>query len=206
MAEKLNSEFNYRYLTEGHTVWAKIKNLKSFLEGRERALFLEKAHNFRREAKLAEIDHLQSVGAAKHVILTAQAELAEMDSMEPAAREGFELTRKEIEILKRILAELYERAEPTRVMGYSDEEMFELNAANEFTVMIGKEIAAEIIANGRPSPAKLGNAMSNPYTFAALQKAGLIPPEANMIEGNVDPQNIELKVVPVLISNDTSGK
>lgn len=201
MAEKLNSEFNYRYLTEGHTIWAKIKNLKGFLEGRERALVLEKAHELRREAKLAEIEHLQQVGAARHLVLTAQAELVEMDSMEPAARHGFELTRQEIAIIKRLLAELYEKAEPTRVPGYSDEDMFELNAPNEFTVMIGKEIAAEIIANGRPSPAKLGNAMSNPHTFAALQKAGLIPLEANMLEGNVDPNHIELKAVSVLLSD-----
>jgi len=44
-------------------------------------------------------------------------------------------------------------AEPTRIESYSDEEMFEANAANEFTVNIGREIQAEMIANGRPSPA-----------------------------------------------------
>ena len=42
------------------------------------------------------------------------------------------------------------------------------------TVAIGKEIQAEMIANGRPSPAKIRNAMSNPYTWNALKKIGLV--------------------------------
>jgi hypothetical protein len=48
--------------------------------------------------------------------------------------------------------------------------MFEANAANEFTAMIGKEIYAEMIANGRPSPAKIRNAMSSPQTWKTLQE------------------------------------
>jgi hypothetical protein len=71
--------------------------------------------------------------------------------------------------------------------------MFEVNAANEFTAMIGKEIYAEMVANGRPSPAKVRNAMSNPYTLTALKQAGLLPSEMQFIEGSVDPQKIELK-------------
>ena len=78
--------------------------------------------------------------------------------------------------------------------------MWEANAANEFTVTIGKEIQAEIIAVGRPSPAKLRNAMSNPYTFHALQQVGLIPQEAVMLEGNADPSKIELRPSPSMIS------
>jgi hypothetical protein len=75
------------------------------------------------------------------------------------------LNKKEIKILEKLLEELYVIAEPTRIEGYSDEDMYEANAANEFTVNIGREIQAEMIANGRPSPAKLRNAMSNPFTL-----------------------------------------
>ena len=50
-----------------------------------------------------------------------------------------------------------------------------------------------MIANGRPSPAKLRNAMSNPYTWNALKKVGLIPNETKILEGNINPQlKIEL--------------
>jgi hypothetical protein len=128
----------------------------------------------------------------------------ELESFTPAQTQSFELNRQEIKILEKLLAELFEIAEPTRLRHddgtpYTDEEMFEANAANEFTVMIGKEIQAEIIANGRPSPAKLKNAMSNPHTFHALQQIGLIPPEAILLEGNADPLKIELRKSPSMI-------
>jgi hypothetical protein len=51
-----------------------------------------------------------------------------------------------------------------------------------------------MIANGRPSAAKLRNAMSNPYTWNALKSVGLIPKETKMLEGNIDPLQITLKV------------
>ena len=107
--------------------------------------------------------------------------------------EAYELNRQEIKILEKLLAELYEIAEPTRILGYTDEEMFEENAANEFTVMIGREIQAEIISQGRPSPAKIRNAMSNPHTWNALKQVGLIPLETVLLVGNTDPRIIELK-------------
>jgi hypothetical protein len=59
--------------------------------------------------------------------------------------------------------------------------MFESNANHEFTVTIGREIQAEIIANGRPSPAKLLNAMSNPQTLEILKINGLVPKETVLL-------------------------
>jgi len=41
MAQKFNTEFNYRYQVIGCTPWEKIKTLKGFLEGRIRAQALE---------------------------------------------------------------------------------------------------------------------------------------------------------------------
>ena len=59
--------------------------------------------------------------------------------------------------------------------------MFEANANYEFTVTIGREIQAEILVNGRPSPAKLLNAMSNPQTLQMLQGIGFVPKEAVLL-------------------------
>ena len=199
MASKLNSEFNYRYQVNGETVWEKIKILKGFLEGRIRAAVLEEVSELKYQAKLAELQNLKNIGALPHVILNLRAEILEWESGFPAQIEAFELNREEIKMLKRVLAECFEIAEPTRIKHedgtpYSDEEMFEANAANEFTVMIGKEIHAEIIATGRPSPAKLRNAMSNPHTWAALQQIGLIPKNSQVLIGSVDPLKIEFTV------------
>jgi hypothetical protein len=54
-------------------------------------------------------------------------------------------------------------------------------------VNIGKEIQAEMIANGRPSAAKIGNAMSNPHTWNALKSIGLVPQGTKILQGNTDP-------------------
>ena len=197
MASKFNSEFNYRFQVVGNTPWEKIKTLQGFLEGRIRAAELEEVNNLKNQAKVAKLKHLQNGGQGlEHEILELKAEILEAKSHEATAKEAFELNKKEIEILKKLLKELYVIAEPTRIPGYSDEEMWEANQANEFTVNIGREIQAEMLANGRPSPAKLRNAMSNPHTWNALKQIGLIPKQTKILEGNINPQlKIELKGV-----------
>ena len=189
MASKLNTEFNYRYQVIGDTPWEKIKTLKGFLEGRVRAAVLEEVGNLKNQAKVSKLKHLQNGGGLEHEILELKAEILESESHQVTAKEAYELNKKEIEILEKLLKELYVIAEPTRIQGFSDEDMFEANAANEFTVNIGREIQAEMIANGRPSPAKLRNAMSNPYTWNALKDIGLIPKETKILEGNINPKD-----------------
>jgi len=196
MASKLNTEFNYRYQVIGDTPWEKIKTLKGFLEGRIRAAALEEVGNLKDQAKVAKLKHLEENGGLQHEILELKAEILEAESHQPAAKEAFELNQKEIKILEKLLEELYVIAEPTRIPGYSDEDMYEANAANEFTVNIGREIQAEMIANGRPSPAKLKNAMSNPFTWNALKDIGLIPKETKILVGNINPSD-KIKLIGV---------
>ena len=189
MASKFNSEFNYRYQVIGDTPWEKIKTLQGFLEGRVRAAALEEVGDLKNQAKVSKLKHLQNGGnGLEHEILELKAEILEAKSHKATAKEAYELNTKEIEILKGLLDELYVIAEPTRIPGYSDEEMWEANQANEFTVSIGREIQAEMICNGRPSPAKLKNAMSNPHTWNALKQIGLIPKETKILEGNINPK------------------
>jgi len=197
MASKFNSEFNYRYQVIGDTPWEKIKTLQGFLEGRIRAAALEEVSLLKKQAKIAKLKHLENGGnGLEHEILELKAEILESKSHQATEKEAFELNRKEIETLKKLLEELYVIAEPTRIPGYSDEEMWEANQANEFTVNIGREIQAEMIANGRPSPAKLKNAMSNPYTWNALKDIGLVPKETKILVGNINP-NDKIKLIGV---------
>jgi len=208
MASNLNSEFNYRYQVNGETPWEKLKHLQNFLEGRKRAAALEEVADLKRQAKHAELQSLKDNNALPHLILNMRAEIIEMESVQEDQRHNFDLNRKELQILYKLIDELYVIVEPTRQKHkdgtpYTDDEMFEANAANEFTVMIGKEIQAEIVATGRPSPAKLRNAMSNPYTFHALQQVGFIPKEMVLLEGNADPLKIELRQSPSMIQLTT---
>jgi len=186
MAAKFNTEFNYRYQVIGNTPWEKIKTLQGFLEGRVRAAALQEVGNLQLQAKIAKLKHLQKTGL-EHEVLELKAEILETESFQQTEEDCYKLNHDEIKILNKLLKELYVIAEPTRIKGYTDEEMFEANAANEFTVTIGREIQAEMIANGRPSPAKIGNAMSNPYTWNALKNIGLIPKDTKILEGNVNP-------------------
>jgi hypothetical protein len=187
MASNLNSEFNYRYQVIGNTPWEKIKTLQGFLVGRRRAAVLEQVADLKYQAKLAELKHLKTVPALPHILLNLQAEIIELESHLADQAHAFELNRKEIKILERLMTELYAEVEPTRLqhpdgVAYTDDEMFEANANYEFTVTVGREIQSEIIALGRPSPAKLLNAMSNPQTMAALKQIGLVPQETQMLE------------------------
>ena len=197
MAQKLNTEFNYRYQVIGDTPWERIKTLKGFLEGRIRALALEEVDKLKHQAQLSKLNYLKNGGEGlEHEILELKAEILEADSHQGSLDEAFELTQDEIKILKKLIKELYVIAEPTRIKGYTDEQMFEANAANEFTVNMGREIQSEMIANGRPSAARIRNAMSNPHTWNALKQVGLIPNKTKILEGNINPQlKIELKGV-----------
>jgi hypothetical protein len=196
---KLNNEFNYRYQVIGETVWEKIKTLQGFLDGRKRAAVLETVSDLKTKAKYEELKHLKSIDALPHVILEMEADIIEMESFFEESKRNFEQNKDEIKILEKLLKECYELAEPTRLKykdgtSYSDEEMFEVNAANEFTVLLAREMQAEVIANGRPSAAKIKNAMSNPLTWTALKNIGLIPKETPLIASNIDPTTIQLNL------------
>ena len=185
MPSKFNSEFNYKYQVVGNTPWEKIKILKGFLEGRERAIALEEGAHLQHDSLVAEMAYLKTTGAPEHEQMRLQAKIVESASHMVTIDEAYELNRQEIEILKRLLAECYEMAEPTRIEGYTDEEMFEVNAAHEFAVTTMREMQSEIIANGRPTPATVLHAMNNPHVLAATLKAGLLPPEAiPLLTGN----------------------
>ena len=76
MAQKLNSEFNYRYQVIGDTPWERIKTLKSFLEGRIRAEALEEVGKLKHQAKLSKLNYLKIGGEGlEHEILELKAEI-----------------------------------------------------------------------------------------------------------------------------------
>ena len=202
MASNLNSEFNYRYQVIGSTPWEKIKTLQGFYVGRKRAAVLEEVAELKYQAKLEELKHLKTVPALPHIMLNLQAEIIELESHLDDQKHAFELNRKEIKILEKYMAELNAEVEPTRLSHpdgtpYTDDEMFEANANYEFTVTVGREIQSEIIAMGRPSPAKLLNAMSNPQTLESLQMIGLVP------QGTV---LLEQKDIMLQLGNQTTNK
>ena len=185
MPSKFNSEFNYKYQVMGCTPWEKIKILKGFLEGRVRAVALEECSHLQHDSLVAEMAFLKTNGAPEHEQMRLQAKILESASHMVITDEAYELNRQEIEILNRLIAECYEMAEPTRIEGYSDEDMFEVNASHEFAVLTMREMQSEIIANGRPTPATVLHAMNNPHVLSAVLQSGLLPAMAiPLLTGN----------------------
>ena len=178
MPSKFNSEFNYRYQVMGNTPWAKIKILRGFLEGRERAVGLEEVAHLTHNALIAELAYLKTTGAPEHEQMRLQAKILESESNMMIVDEAYELNRQEIKILKKLLDECYVIADPTRIDGYSDEDIFEYNESNDFTVRTLREMQSEIISHGRPTSATILHAMNNLVTLTAAIQARLLPREA----------------------------
>lgn len=186
MASPLNTEFNYRYQVIGNTPWEKLKTLKGFLVGRKRAAALEEVSELKYQAKVEELRHLKEINALPHIIFNLRAEIVEIESHRDDQAHAFDLNRTEIKILEKLISELYIELEPTRLKhangdSYTDDEMFEANSNYEFTVNVMREIQSEMIAHGRPSPAKLLNAMSNPQSLEALKSIGVVPQETFLL-------------------------
>jgi len=194
MASKYNSEFNYRFLVEGETIWAKIKTLQGFLEGRIRAKGLEEIGKLKLEAKREEYENSEKTKSPSWIVKKLKVELMEAENWIASENDGFCKNNEEIEILEKLLAEAFEIAEPTRINGHSDEQMWEANQANEYTVKVAKDIQSEIIANGRPSAMTVRQAMSAPETWEAVKQIGLVPNDCHLITGSNDPQKITLSL------------
>jgi len=198
MASKYNSEFNYRFLVEGETIWAKIKTLQGFLEGRIRAKGLEEIGKLKLDAKREEYEHakkrFKESRFASWTVKKLKVEVMEAENWLASENDGFRKNDEEIEILEKLLAEAFEIAEPTRINGHSDEEMWEVNQSNEYTMKVAKDMQSEMIANGRPSAMTVRQAMSAPETWEAVKKIGLVPDDCHLITGSNDPEKITLSL------------
>ena len=185
MAERMNSEFNYRTQIIGETPWEKIKKLKGFIEGRKRAVALEEVQELKDKSKKLKIIWLREQGREWEA-LELEAEMLEAESSREDAAHAYKLAHRELKFLNSYLEELYAIVEPTRLEGYDDDMMFELNDENEFATWVIREIQAEIVATGRPSPAKIRNAMSSTLAVDALKTLNILPPEFIVLTGHND--------------------
>jgi hypothetical protein len=179
MAQVYNSEFNYRYQVQGLTPWAKLQTLKGFLESRKRAAVLEQVASLKHQSKLSKLKWGKEGNMPEHECMELEAEIMELESTTDDFAHAISLNKGELELLNNLIAEVYMECEPTRITGYTDDQMFEANAALEFTVTVINEIQSEMLANGRPSPAKLLNALSNPMSAAAVNV--LFPAASEMV-------------------------
>jgi uncharacterized protein (TIGR02466 family) len=201
MADRMNSEFNYRHLVMGHTPWGRLRIIKGFYESRLHSQKHRALSEMNRQILNAKLEHLIETNAPKWEIIEQQKNIVEFEINQPIEQDAFDKCDAEVVFLEKYMQELYELCEPTRIPGYTDAQMFEVNAANDFTAEVGKEIYVDLMANGRPSTMRLSHAMSNPHTFAALKQAGLLPENMQFIEGGHNPLEIGLNVTALQVEN-----
>ena len=146
------------------------------------------------EAKREELESAEKDGLPSWKVKKLKAEVLESENWIETEYDGFRKNEEEVTILEKLLAEAYEIAEPTRINGHSDEEMWELNQANEFTLRVAKDLQSEMIANGRPSAMLVRQAMSNPHTWEACKQIGIIPNDCHLITGGNNPEKITLSL------------
>lgn len=181
---KFNSNFNYKTQVEGETVWERIKTLRGFLNGRERALAIQEQDRLEYEALHEEYTYLIESKAHSFELKRMEAKIGEQDSVRVQLKYDFNLCKGEIKDLKEIIDELMIEGEKTRVEGYTDEEMYEHNAEFEFATKISKEIQADILALGRPSQVHVRQAMSCDMGIQLLKSLpGFIPNDIMLLEG-----------------------
>jgi hypothetical protein len=74
-----------------------------------------------------------------------EAEIVEIESVQEDQAHAFALNKREIEVIQNILAELYAEVEPTRLPGYTDDQMFELNAGIDFAVIFSVKYSLKLL-------------------------------------------------------------
>lgn len=194
MPSKSMSEFEYRHLSRGLTIWEKLRELERYLVTKRRAAKQQAVDEKRSLAKRAKLKHLKENSGLEHEILELEADILVEESFAEEAAELYNLNLEEIALLERLVAEARGIAEHTRIPGYTDEQMFDANAANEYTAGMVKKLQADFIATGCLNPVTLKDAMLVPQTFVALKQLGYLPPDTGFLLPSNDPMKIEFEL------------
>ena len=174
MATRINTEFNYRYIVEGETIWYKIKTIKGFINTLNTYLKNINVHALKLKAKKAKLEFDTSLTEWEKLEL--EAEILEIENNKDTEAEVYRLTLKEKEVLERLLNEYYEIANQERLEGYDDDDMLEATAQNEFLAKLVKSMKASVIATGAIPPELIERALkAPPETILALQQQNLLP-------------------------------
>ncbi len=145
MASQVNSQFAYVNLINGETVWERLRIVRNFIEDRKIAKTLQKTQEKKRRALLAEIDEAIATGL-QSAILHAEVKLEEYDAHQDQQTDGYAKLDAELEFLLKYEIELATIAEGTRVLGKTDDEMYQINMGTEVVMRNMRKIETERVA------------------------------------------------------------
>lgn len=155
---------NFAYLTDvdGLTIWERLRVIRGFLLDRQKAL------------KVAEISEAKF---EEEKLTMDKWELAEAEVMRSDYSELIQDCRDEIEYLVKLEKRLAEAAEPLRVKGKSDREMYELNYPEEARARTIEQAKADVMAFGNISSDTAKRFLRDPIALTQAFQLGLIKSE-----------------------------
>ena len=164
MASQVNHNAAYIYSVEGLTVWERLRVIRNFLEDRRLALALGEVGLLEAQYKLSIIkDEIEfDFENTKYKIMLPQ----QMDALNKC--------KSEVKFLETLEKELIALAEPLRVAGKTDDEMYEINYYNELVAINVREAHADMVAYGRLAQDTVKRLLKCPPALDALATQGLI--------------------------------
>ena len=156
-----NHNANYIFDTDGETVWEKLRVIRNMLDDRKLALAISELNVEENESK-----DKTTFEYKKYLLYKPQQEKLIQEC------------RDEIQFLEEFEEYLAKEAEKTRILGKTDEEMYEINFFEELKVRLVRRAQAQIISSGRIETETLSRILKNKE---ALQ----ICIESNMLTSDV---------------------
>jgi hypothetical protein len=142
MASQVNSQFAYINLINGETVWERLRIVRNFIEDRKIAKKLQVTQYKKRLGFLAKIN--EATKDSERIF--AEVELEEFDAHKEQSEDGYKKLDDELEFLLRYEIELSNIAEQSRVLGKTDDEMFQINMESEVIMRNMRKIETERVA------------------------------------------------------------
>ncbi|MFA7128811.1 MAG: hypothetical protein WC136_06575 [Sphaerochaeta sp.] len=151
-----NHNIDYINTVDGLTVWERLRVIRNFLQDREIALQI---------AKLGPDPEL------------SPRELQEYEIMAPQLEQNIKNAEDEIKFLKEFESVLKSEAELTRIPGKTDDEMYEINYAEEIIQRQLLDIQSQIMSNGHIDSNTMKTLIRNPRTLERGIQLNLLPSE-----------------------------
>ena len=152
-----NHNANYLYDTDGETVWEKLRVIRGFLEDRKIAYSL----GMLAQEEQSKLD-INSIDYRKWLINKPQHDKILQECLD------------EIKFLEEFESWLTQEAEKTRIVGKTDDEMYEINYFEELKIRLVKRAQAQFISTGRVEADTLQRIIKNKETLALAINSGIL--------------------------------
>lgn len=161
---QLNHNAAYIFDVDGLTVWEKLRNIRSFLRDRQKALAINEA---------------MAIDAAKKYALLPDDDIEKIKyNIElPDSADLLDDCRNEIAFLIDFEQKLAIEAEKTRIPGKSDKEMYEINWHEEKIARLTLDIFAELTTTNSVNPNTLKSIIRCRPALDRIVGMGLLPAE-----------------------------